>query len=155
MPDPSDAEPATVALAVVGAHLRGQPLNHQLTDRGAEVERTTRTAPRYRLHALPTDPPKPGLVRVADGETGHAVEVEVWRLEVAAFGSFVAQVPAPLCIGRVVLEDGAEVCGFLCEAYAVEGAPDISAYGGWRSFIGSGPSPGGPAPGRPRSDPAG
>ena len=54
-------------IAVVGAHLDGQPLNHQLTDRGATFVARTETAPIYRLYALPTDPPKPGLVRVVDG----------------------------------------------------------------------------------------
>ncbi|MEO8352348.1 MAG: allophanate hydrolase, partial [Chthoniobacteraceae bacterium] len=53
-----------VDLAVVGAHLAGQPLNHQLTGRGGKLIRTARTASDYRLFALAgTLPPKPGLVR--------------------------------------------------------------------------------------------
>jgi allophanate hydrolase len=131
-------------LAVVGAHLLGQPLNHQLTDRGATLEQVTVTAPVYRLHALATDPPKPGLVRVAPpgrgraGEPpGGAVEVEVWGLGAAAFADFVDHVPAPLCIGRVVLDGGTDVAGFLCEPVALTGAPDITSFGGWRAYLAS------------------
>jgi hypothetical protein len=126
---------STVLLAVVGAHLSGEPLNAQLTDRSGQLVVATQTAPRYRLFALDTVPPKPGMVRVADGdERGAAIEVEVWRLTVAAFGDFVAQVPAPMCIGRVELADGQDVAGFLCEPFAIEGAAEITSYGGWRAF---------------------
>jgi allophanate hydrolase len=124
-------------LAVVGAHLTGQPLNHQLTDRDASLARTTTTSSCYRLYALDTEPPKPGLVRVGEGEAGAgAVEVEVWELDDAAFGSFVAAVPPPLCIGTVLLADGSSVMGFLCETVALDGAPDITASGGWRAHLG-------------------
>ena len=122
-----------VPLCVVGAHLSGQPLNHQLTDRGASLVATTTTAPVYRLHALATDPPKPGLVRVAEG--GAAIEVEVWALEPAAFAGFVDAIPAPLCIGRVLLADGRDVAGFLCEPIGLDRAPDITAHGGWRAYL--------------------
>jgi allophanate hydrolase len=124
-------------LAVVGAHLTGQPLNHQLTDRGAALVRTTTTASCYRLYALDTEPPKPGLVRVDPAEPGAgAIEVEVWDLDDAAFGSFVAAVPPPLCIGTVRLGDGSSAMGFLCEPLALVGAPDITASGGWRAHLG-------------------
>jgi allophanate hydrolase len=127
--------PTMPLLAVVGAHLVGQPLNHQLTDRAAVLVRTTTTAGCYRLFALDTDPPKPGLVRVGPGEPGSgAVEVEVWELDDAGFGSFVAAVPPPLCIGTVLLADGSAVMGFLCESVALDGAPDITATGGWRAY---------------------
>lgn len=129
------AAPGRVQVAVVGAHLSGQPLNAQLTDRAARLVRTTTTAPEYRLHALDTTPPKPGLLRVDDG--GVAIEVEVWELDDAGFGSFVAQIPSPLCIGKVRLADGDEVAGFLCEPLGLDGAPDISAFGGWRSYLGA------------------
>lgn len=124
---------ATIDLAVVGAHLRGQPLNRQLTERGAEFVCQTRTASAYRLHALDTTPPKPGLVRV--GEGGHSIEVEVWRLAPGAFGTFVAEIPQPLGIGTVELEDGRFVKGFLCEPLALVDAPDITNYGGWRTYL--------------------
>jgi allophanate hydrolase len=97
--------------------------------------RAARTAPVYRLYALAgTWPPKPGLVRVG-GTGGASVEVEVWELGEAAFGSFVAAVPPPLAIGTLLLEDGVAVKGFVCEAHAVAGADDISRYGGWRAYL--------------------
>ena len=124
----------SVRLAVVGAHLSGEPLNRELADRGARLVRACRTGPEYRLYALhATTPPKPGLVRVAGA--GAAIEVEVWELGEAAFGSFVAAVPAPLVIGTVTLQDGESVKGFLCEAHAVAGAEDISVFGGWRAYL--------------------
>ena len=121
--------PTTVRLAVVGAHLSGMPLNHQLTTRGARLVRATRTAPLYRLYAL-TDQ-KPGLVRADDG---GSIEVEVWEMSATAFGSFVAEIPAPLGIGTLELEDGECVKGFLCESYAVRGREDITRHGGWRRY---------------------
>jgi len=124
-----------VLLAVVGAHLSEQPLNHQLTSRGAVLRRTCRTAPNYRLYALPnTKPAKPGLRRTP-GFTGPGIELEVWELSTRAFGSFVAETPAPMGIGTVELEDGTTVKGFLCEPCALEGADDITAYGGWRAYL--------------------
>jgi allophanate hydrolase len=128
--------PPAVPLAVVGAHLAGQPLNHQLTERGARFLGSARTAECYRLHALATDPPKPGLRRVAAG--GGAVALEIWELPPAGFADFVASVPAPMTIGSVRLDDGTTVPGFLCEPAALEGAPDITVHGGWAAYLASG-----------------
>jgi allophanate hydrolase len=126
-----------VKVAVMGAHLSGLPLNHELTQHGARLERTTRTAARYRLFALPgTQPPKPGMVRDGSG-AGQAIELEVWRMPMRAFGSFIAGIPSPLGVGRIELEDGELVQGFLCESWAVSGAEDISRFGGWRAFLAS------------------
>ncbi len=123
-----------VLLAVVGAHLRGQPLNHQLTSRRARFVRATRTSPHYRLYALAnTQPPKPGLRRVAE-KLAQGIEIEIWSLDEAAFGSFVAEIPPPLGIGTLELEDGSSVKGFLCEPIGLEGARDITEFGGWRAF---------------------
>ncbi|HZP91572.1 MAG TPA: allophanate hydrolase [Burkholderiales bacterium] len=131
-PEPIPASDDSVRVAVVGAHLSGLPLNHQLVERGARLEKTARTAARYRLFALPgTTPPKPGLVRGGDA----AIEVEVWRMSSAGFGSFVAAIPSPLGIGRIELEDGDWVQGFLCESWAAAGAIDISRCGGWRAYL--------------------
>jgi allophanate hydrolase len=136
-PDPRPAMADTddrVRLAVVGAHLSGQPLNGQLTDAHAALVRTARTSPRYRLFALPAmAPPKPGLIRTPDD--GRAIEVEVWALDAAQFGGFVARVQPPLSIGSIELEDGSWVHGFLCEPHAVQGAEDISEWGGWRAYL--------------------
>ncbi|GGN70328.1 amidase [Streptomyces albiflavescens] len=120
-------------IAVVGAHLSGQPLNTQLLSLGAEWERTTTTAPAYRLHALSTTPPKPGLVHVGTG--GSAIEAEVWRLPAEGLGCLLADLPRPMALGRVELADGTHVPGFLCEPGALEGAKDITEYGGWRGYL--------------------
>lgn len=124
-----------IDLAVLGAHLSGMPLNHQLTDRGATLVRATRTAPVYKFYALPgTTPPKPGLVRVTERQP-NGIELEIWRLSAEAFGSFVAAIPAPLGIGTVELEDASSVKCFLCESYAVADAADITRLGGWRRYV--------------------
>jgi allophanate hydrolase len=134
LPQPAPASVATLPMAVVGAHLSGLPLNGQLLERGATLRECTRTAPKYRLFALPgTRPPKPGLERCADG--GTAIEVEVWDLPLAQVGSFLALVPAPLCLGSLELADGRFVHGFLCEAHALSTARDISHFGGWRAYL--------------------
>jgi allophanate hydrolase len=124
-----------VALAVVGAHLSGMPLNGELTALGARFLASTLTAPDYRLYALAgTVPPKPGMLRVAAG-TGVAIAVETWALSNEAFGRFVAAVPSPLSIGTLALGDGSKLKGFLVEPEAVQGARDISHHGGWRAFV--------------------
>ena len=127
-----------VDLVVVGAHLSGQPLNGELRAHGATLVGAVATGPVYRLWALDTTPPKPGLLRVRSG--GAVVRGEQWRLPVAAFGALVAGLPAPLTIGSVELDDGRELPGFLVEASAVTGrgddeVPDITAYGGWREYL--------------------
>ncbi|MBO3664870.1 allophanate hydrolase [Microbacterium stercoris] len=122
-----------IEILVVGAHLRDQPLNAQLVAQGGSFVAEVQTAPEYRLHALPTAPPKPGLRRVP--EDGVAIAGEVWRLPAAGFGSFVASLPQPMTIGQVKLADGTSVAGFLCEPVAVDAAPDISASGGWRAHL--------------------
>ncbi|MFE2538379.1 allophanate hydrolase [Streptomyces sp. NPDC059371] len=125
-------EPAT-RLAVVGAHLSGRPLNPQLLSLGARLERTTTTAAVYRLHALATSPPKPGLVHVGAG--GAAVEAEVWSLPAEGLGRLLAALPRPMTLGSVELADGTHVTGFLCEPDALKDAPDITRYGGWRAYL--------------------
>jgi allophanate hydrolase len=129
-------QPQSVDLVVVGAHLSGLPLNNQLQELGAVLVKAERTAPLYRLFALPgTTPAKPGMLRVGAG--GRAIQVEIWRMSTAAFGAFVAAVPPPLSIGTIVLSDGAELKGFLVEAIAVADARDVSEFGGWRAYVGS------------------
>jgi allophanate hydrolase len=123
-----------VTLAVCGAHMQGLPLNGQLAGIGARFLERTVTAPRYRFYALPGGPPqRPGLVRVEQG--GASIEVELWCVPAASFGQFVAGIPRPLSIGKVELGGGGSVCGFLCETYAVAGARDITALGGWRAWL--------------------
>jgi allophanate hydrolase len=138
---------ADVDLLVVGAHLSGQPLNHELLAAGGTLLGPVATAPSYRLYALDTQPPKPGLVRVepppaasagasAAGEAGASITGEVWRLPAAGFARFMTGLAVPMAIGRVRLDDGRDVLGFLCEPAAVRGAADITRFGGWRGWIG-------------------
>jgi len=133
--DSAHAAPAGfVDVMVCGAHMSGLPLNRQLLERGAWQVAVTRTAPVYRFYALPGGPPfRPGLVQVKEG--GVAVDVEVWRMPMEHFGSFVAGIPAPLGIGKVKLADGSLVSGFLCESLGVADATDISELGGWRQYL--------------------
>jgi allophanate hydrolase len=120
-------------LAVVGAHLTGQPLNPQLLALGATFKATTTTAPAYRLFALRTDPPKPGLVHVGT-DNGQSIEAEIWELPPEGLGALTAALPRPMAIGRVELADGTTAPGFLCEPAALDEAEDITEYGGWRTY---------------------
>jgi allophanate hydrolase len=135
-PPPLDLEPRPqrIKLAVVGAHLAGMPLHWQLTSRDARFVEATHTAPTYRLYAMAgSKPPKPALVHDVQG--GRSIEVEVYELDAAAFGSFTADVPAPLAIGSVTLADGETVKGFVAEPRAIVGAAEITWLGGWRAYI--------------------
>jgi allophanate hydrolase len=124
-----------IAIAVVGAHLSGMALNGELRALGGRLLKAASTAPDYKLYALKgTVPPKPGMLRIEPG-AGSSIEIEVWALSPAAFGSFVASIPSPLSIGTIRLADGSGVQGFLVEATAITGARDISQFGGWRAFM--------------------
>ncbi|VWX61937.1 Allophanate hydrolase [Burkholderiales bacterium 8X] len=136
-PAPMPLAVDSVRVAVVGAHLSGMPLNSQLTERGARLVAAATSAPDYRLFALSgTVPPKPGMLRVAPG-AGASIALEVWEMPLAAYGSFVALIPAPLGIGTLTLSDGSSVQGFVCESIALEGAEDITHHGGWRAYVAS------------------
>ena len=114
----------------------GMPLHWQLSSRDAKLVAAPKTAPVYRLYAMAgTTPPKPALAHV--GEGGAAIALEVYELDVAAFGSLVAEVPPPLAIGTLHLDDGSQVKGFVAEPRALDGATDITAHGGWRAYIAS------------------
>lgn len=122
-------------LTVVGAHLSGQPLNKQLTERGARLLKTCKTAREYRLYALAnTTPPKPGLVR-EPGFDGPGIEVEVWGMPTQNLGSFLALIPPPLGLGSLSLDDGTTAVGFLCEPAGLTGAKEITQLGGWRAHL--------------------
>ena len=133
--DALETNPANrfVDIAVCGAHMRNLPLNFQLTDIGGKYLETRKTIDKYRLYALPGGPPhRPGLIKA---QPGASIEVEIWRLSKAGFGDFVSKIPSPLGIGQVELDNGDQVCGFLCEAYAIRDARDITEFGTWRKFI--------------------
>jgi allophanate hydrolase len=130
------ASEPTLPIAVVGAHLSGLPLNGQLRERRAVLRESTTTSATYRLYALPnTTPPKPGLLRVAEG--GQAIALEVWDMPIQTVGSFLALIPSPLGLGSVELADGRHVQGFLCEPHALTDARDVTAFGGWRAYLSS------------------
>ncbi|TQK31208.1 allophanate hydrolase [Arthrobacter sp. SLBN-53] len=138
-PPTADAWPAragldTTTLLVVGAHLRGQPLAWQLDDRGARWIGPARTAPHYRMARLDTEPPKPGLVRVAPG-AGTTIAGELWSISTAMLGDFLAALPAPMSLGRVELADGSEVVGFGCSLQAWESGTDITHHGDWPGYL--------------------
>src|SRR5437868_12586909 len=122
-----------IAIAVVGAHLSGMALNGELLALGGRLLEEATTAPDYKLYALDTTPPKPGMLRVEAG-AGSAIKLELWALSAASFGKFVAAIPPPLSIGTIRLADGRGVKGFIVETAAIGGARDISACGGWRAF---------------------
>ncbi|MFN4318311.1 allophanate hydrolase [Acinetobacter parvus] len=129
----TSVSPHHIRVAVVGAHLTGMPLNFQLTTRDAVHIETTTTSKNYALYALNgTVPPKPGLARQQDGQS---IIVELWDVPTARFGEFVAEIPTPLGMGNVELEDGRWVKGFICEPYGIDDAENISHFGGWRAYI--------------------
>lgn len=131
---PSGVNGDEIAIAVVGAHLSGMALNGELKTLGGRLIEEAVTAPDYTLYALSTTPPKPGMLRVEAGK-GSSIELELWALSAAAFGKFVAAIPPPLSIGTIRLADGRDVKGFIVEPSAVNGARDISGFGGWRAFM--------------------
>ncbi|HQT01109.1 MAG: allophanate hydrolase [Hydrogenophilales bacterium 16-64-46] len=132
-PDTLEPPAGCYALAVVGAHMSGLPLNHELTSRGARFLRRTQTAPTYRFYALEGKVARPGLVAVASG--GARIEAEIWAMPQAALGSFLAGIPAPLGLGKLTLDDGSEVIGFICEGGRIGAARDITTLGGWRAYL--------------------
>ncbi|MCU1407094.1 MAG: gatA 7 [Glaciihabitans sp.] len=130
---PAVITPDGAVLAVFGAHLSGQPLNHQLESVGARYLETTRTSAEYSMLALPGVMPKPGIVRSAPG-AGTELECELWSLSPSGLGVFLAGLPAPMALGRTTLADGREVIGFACTDPA---GPDVSSFGGWRAYLAS------------------
>ncbi|MCE7030584.1 allophanate hydrolase [Jiella avicenniae] len=131
-----DAASRRIEIAVVGAHLTGMALNHELSERGARLERAGKTASDYRFYALDTVPPKPGLVR-EPGFAGPGIAIEVWSLDPSSFATFVDGIPAPLGIGKLTLDDGTSVSGFICEPAGISDAREITAFGGWKNYLAS------------------
>ena len=127
----------SVELVVFGAHLRGGPLAHQLTDQGARWAGEVATAPRYRMSVLPTVPAKPAITRVPDGAPGTALSGHRWLLSPAALGRFLATLPAPMQLGKAEFDDGTWRTAFGCDGAAATGA-DISAFGSWPAAIAAG-----------------
>jgi allophanate hydrolase len=127
-----DSKKTTTLVAVCGLHMRGFPLEKQMTQHRASFVREAKTAPFYKLVKLDTVPAKPGLIRTND--EGASIEIEIWEMPLSEFGKFALLIPAPLAMGKVQLEDGTEVPGFVCEASGVEPREDITHLGGWRNL---------------------
>lgn len=123
----------TTLVAVCGLHMRGFPLEQQMKECGAEFVEETKTSKNYQLFKLNTSPSKPGMLRV--NHDGEKIALEVWKMPLSSFGSFAASIPPPLGFGKVELEDGREIPGFLCEAYAEQQAENITSYKGWKNFL--------------------
>lgn len=126
--------PLTVAevveVVVFGAHLRGGPLEHQLTDLGARWAGELTTAAHYRMTVLPTTPAKPAITRVPEGCVGTGLRGHRWLLSPAGLGRFLTALPAPMQLGKVEFDDGSWRTAFSCDAAAATGT-DISEYGSW------------------------
>lgn len=105
-----------------------------MVDLGARYVETVTTSDAYRLFALDTTPPKPGLVRRGPG-LGAPVVGEIFRISPAGLGTFLAALPAPMALTSVELSDGRTTVGFSCTHDAVNGAADITDYGGWAAYL--------------------
>lgn len=132
VPWPVAAGAAVVPLVVVGSHRKGQPLAAELERRGAFWDGLVATAARYRMVALETTPPKPGVVR---SEQGTGLVAERWLLSESALGSFLADLPEPMLLGSITLDDGSTAVGFACDAVAAASSRDISEYGDWIKYL--------------------
>lgn len=128
------APEAGVLLAVFGAHLRGQPLHHQLEALGARFERAVSTTDDYLMVRLDSVPPKPGLVHVPDGG-GRSLPGELYRISPAGLGTFLAALPEPMALTAMTLADGTAAVGFTCTPAAAASGVDITDFGGWRAFL--------------------
>lgn len=134
----TDQDGDAVELVVFGAHLRGGPLAHQLTDLGADWAGELTTADRYRMTLLAGPPPKPAVTRVPDGEPGVALKAHRWLLSPAALGHFLVALPAPMMLGKVEFSDGSWRTAFGCDGAAAAAGPDISEHGGWEAAVAAG-----------------
>jgi allophanate hydrolase len=123
-----------VDLVVFGAHLRGQPLNPQLAALGARFTGDVHTAPAYRMVAIPGHPEKPGIVHTGP-ERGARLPGERWALSPAALGVFLAALPAPMSLGKVILADGSMAIGFHCDLATATSCVDITDHGGWLAYL--------------------
>lgn len=133
LPVPPVTEP--VALAVAGAHLRGQPLHHRLVGADCRLLARTTTAPLYRCVALDTG----GLTVPAlyPSEQGLPFEVEVYEIPRAYLRVLKEAAVPGLTIGEMRLADGRQVSGYRADPTIAPAGPDISHHGGWRAYLAS------------------
>jgi len=131
---PTPHQNEMMEILVCGAHLSGLPLNWQLLARSAVLKLKTVTAPNYRLYALPGGL-RPALVESGSKDKkSRGIEVEVWNIPIIHVGSFLHGIPHPLGLGKVELENGNKVVGFVCSENGLTDATEVTKYGGWRAF---------------------
>jgi len=121
-----------VLLAVNGTLMRGLKLNPNMLAAGATFVREAATEPAYRLWTINDD--HPAMIRVTDG-SGAAVQLEVWSVPAGGLAGILLNEPPGLAIGKVRLADGSTVLGVLGENALVDGQREITAHGGWRSYM--------------------
>ncbi|WP_290062074.1 allophanate hydrolase-related protein [Amycolatopsis solani] len=114
-------------VVVFGAHLRGQPLNAELTGLGARFGGPVRTIGGYRMVLLATEPPQPGVVPGGGGRGGGPGGGAP-----AAFERFAAPLKEPFVLDRVELDDGTAPLAVRC--LAAEG-PGLDRYESWRGYV--------------------
>ena len=122
-----------VYLAVNGTLMRGLELNNHLHQVGATFVREDWTEPTYRLWSIADR--HPAMQRVSEG--GVAIALEVWSVPTTGISTLLTLEPPGLCIGKVRLADGENVLGVLGEAILCQGQREITAWGGWRTYIAS------------------
>ena len=128
--------PGCIAVAVVGAHLSGQPLNHELTDRAGAAGQDL--PHRARLPPLRAGRHHAGQARAWSATSSFAVRESKSRSGRCPNTSSAASSAG--CRRRSEsatpsLDDGSTVKCFICEPYAVAGATEITRFGGWRHYL--------------------
>lgn len=121
-----------VPIAVCGLHMRGFSLEKQMKDLGARFREERQTSKNYKLIKLPTNPTKPGLIKVC--KNGESIKLEIWDMPRRQLGKFLEMIPEPLGLGKVELEDGSRVTGFICEGYMESKSEDISRFKSWKNI---------------------
>ena len=117
--------------AVNGTLMRGLELSQNMVNANARFVREAATAPTYRLWSI--NDRHPGMVRVSSG--GVSIALEIWEVNAEGLVSILAAEPAGLSVGRVLLDQGADVLGVLAEPILTEDQREITEFGGWRAYI--------------------
>ncbi len=118
-------------LFVNGTLMKGLKLNPNMGD--SKFLGEFRTAPYYRVHTI--GDVHPGMYRLNEGETGGTnIWGELYLVEDTTWQAIEAGEPPHLYRGRVLLEDGREVWGILFPRELAEQHPEITGFGGWRSY---------------------
>lgn len=140
MQDENDCD-EKIQIAVCGAHLKGEPLHFQLQN--AEFICATKTASEYKMFAFEDKGiKKPALIyakSLGENEKGNSFYVEIYAMTANDFSKFIQQISSPLSIGKLKLENGENILGFVGDTQILDSAQfknalDISEFGDWRKF---------------------